>query len=82
MFHSTTKDDTITRLKDSADDVGAELYHVANQAGRKVRRLYTSAGDEIAHAGDHITDEIRLHPVRSTAIALGVGVLFGALLRR
>lgn len=82
MFPSTTKTDTVSEMKNSAHDVGAELHNAANQAGRKVRSMYNTASDEISHASDKVTGEIRSNPVRSSMIALGIGVLFGALLRR
>ena len=81
MF-TTSKDDTVTNLKDSMHDINGELHNAANQAGRKVRSLYNSASDEITHASDTVTSEIRSNPVRSSLIAMGVGVLLGALLRR
>jgi ElaB/YqjD/DUF883 family membrane-anchored ribosome-binding protein len=81
MF-TTSKEDGITNLKDSVHDINGELHNAANQAGRKVRSLYNSASDEITHASDTVTSEIRSNPVRSSLIAMGVGVLLGALLRR
>lgn len=68
---SSTQDDTITNLKSSA-----------NEAGRKVRAIVHTASDEISHASEKVTGEIRSNPVRSSMIALGVGVLLGVLLRR
>jgi ElaB/YqjD/DUF883 family membrane-anchored ribosome-binding protein len=47
-----------------------------------VRGLYNAASDEMANASDRVSAEIRINPLRSTAIALGVGVVLGALLRR
>lgn len=82
MFPSTAKEDAVTNLKNSARETKDELHEVANQAGRKVRNAFNAASDEIAHASETVTTEIRSNPVRSTAIALGVGVLLGALLRR
>jgi len=58
------------------------LACAANQAGQKLRGIFTHAGDEISHMSDSVTSEIRSNPIRSSAIALGVGVLLGALLRR
>ena len=81
MF-TISKDDGVANLKDSVHDINGELHNAANQAGRKVRSLYNSASDEIANASDTVTNEIRSNPVRSSMIAMGVGVLLGALLRR
>jgi hypothetical protein len=44
--------------------------------------MYNSASDEISHASGAVTGEIRSNPIRSSAIALGLGVVIGALLRR
>jgi len=82
MFNPATKDDLATNLKNSVHELKGDLQHAANQAGRDVRGLVNSAGNEIAHASDRVTSEIRSNPVRSAAIALGAGVLLGAILRR
>jgi ElaB/YqjD/DUF883 family membrane-anchored ribosome-binding protein len=82
MYPSTAKDDAVTTLKNSANEAGAELHNAANQAGRKVRSMINTASDEISHASEKVTGEIRSNPVRSSMIALGVGVLLGALLHR
>lgn len=82
MFPSKAKDDTSKSLKNSANEIKDELQDAANQAGRKVRRAFNSASDEISSASDKVTTEIRTNPVRSSVIALGVGMVLGALLRR
>ncbi len=90
MFSSSTKDDTVTNLKnagrdlknDLSRDIGNDLQSVANKAGRKVRNLYDSASDELAYVSDTVGSEIRSNPIRSSAIALGAGVLLGLLMRR
>lgn len=43
--------------------------------------LYDSASHEISHASSAVTNEIRSNPVRSSAIALGAGVLLGMIFR-
>jgi hypothetical protein len=75
-----TKDDTVHHLKQ--DNASASAIELANNAGRKVREVMYSAGDELAHAQDTVTTEIRTNPVRSSLIALGVGFVLGSLLRR
>jgi ElaB/YqjD/DUF883 family membrane-anchored ribosome-binding protein len=83
MFPSTAKDDaTVTNLKNSANELNNDLHSAANQAGHKIRSMYNSASDEISHASDQVTSEIRSNPIRSSAVALGVGVLLGMVLRR
>lgn len=85
MFSTATKDEA-TKLKTAsqhtAHELNKDLHVVANEAGRKVRSLFNSASDEISHAGEKVSAEIRTNPVRSSMIALGLGVLLGALIRR
>ena len=90
MFPSaTTKDEAIHNLKDSArnirdeaNDTARDVRNAANTAGRKVRGFINNASDEISHAGETVTTQIRNNPVQSSAIALGVGFILGALFRR
>ena len=78
----TAKEDSISTIKGTARNANEDFQSSANQAGRKLRTVFNAASYEIAHAGDTVTAEIRTHPLRSSAIALGVGVVLGALLRR
>jgi len=83
MFTSTTaKDGTVSNLKDGSCAVTNDLHNAANNAGRKVRSMFNTASDDISHASHQVTSEIRSNPVRSTVVALGIGALLGALLRR
>lgn len=58
------------------------LHQAANQAGRKASGMFNTASDEIVHASEKVTEEIRSSPVRSSVIALSMGVALGLLLRR
>ena len=88
----TAKDDTVSNLKNVqnyrnstgaiVEETKDDIREVANKAGRKVRKLVHTASDEFAHAKDTVTTEIRSNPVRSSFVALGLGVVLGALLRR
>ncbi len=69
-------------MHNKAGDVMEDLSDYANQAGRKVRGFMDKAGGEICTAGEKMTGEIRSNPVRSSAIALGLGFVLGAILRR
>lgn len=82
MFNKPVKESTISDLKISTHELSDDLQNAAHNAGRKVRSMYNSASDEITHASDVVTGEIRGNPIRSSAIALGLGVVIGALLRR
>lgn len=87
------KDDTLRNFKNTAqqfkndaseaiDETGEDIRDTANRAGRKVRGYINSASEEFSTASDRVTSEIRSNPVQSAAIALGVGLMLGALLRR
>lgn len=80
MFNKPAKDESVTSLKTCS--MSDDLQNAANNAGQKVRSLYNSASNEITHASDAVTGEIRGNPIRSSAIALGVGFIIGALMRR
>lgn len=67
-------------LKDAAQ--GIDLNDVAAKAGRQVRSMIDAASDQLADASDKIVSEVRANPVRSSAIALGLGLVLGALFRR
>jgi hypothetical protein len=82
MFNSPTKDSNTINLKDASCEMGESLNDAAHNAGRKVRGMLHTASDELTHARDYMGAEIRTNPVRSSVIALGAGVLLGALLRR
>ena len=58
------------------------LQENARQAGCHVRSMLQSAGKEASHCGEKIASDIRANPVRASVIALGLGMVFGALLRR
>jgi ElaB/YqjD/DUF883 family membrane-anchored ribosome-binding protein len=90
---SVTKDDNISSLKSSAqnfrtaandiaEDTKTDLRNAAGKAGRRVRDLISTASDEVSHAKDTVTTQIRTNPVQSSMIALGVGFVIGALFRR
>ncbi|MBA4138291.1 MAG: hypothetical protein C0518_13345 [Opitutus sp.] len=65
-----------------ASDKMSELYNRLQSAQERVQELYGVAREKVA-AGAQTTDRtIRSHPYESLAIALGIGVLLGALLRR
>lgn len=96
MFSPATKEaanDTVTDakatafsakrdLRDAGHSAGNELAEYANKAGREVRHLIDSTSEQLSEYGDKVTLEIRNHPLRSSAIALGIGVVLGALIRR
>lgn len=82
MFNSTAKDATVNSIKDSSCEMTNDLHAAANNAGRKVRNMVNNASDELLHTRDKVTGEIRSNPVRSSVIAMGIGAIIGALLRK
>jgi ElaB/YqjD/DUF883 family membrane-anchored ribosome-binding protein len=82
MFNSPDKDSNTIHLKDAACEMSDNLHEAAHSAGRKVRGMFNTASNEISSAREYVGAEIRSNPVRSSVIALGAGVLLGALLRR
>jgi len=89
MFTTTAKDDTVQNLKnpaqnlrDSAAETSNDLRDAANKAGRTVRNFVHSASDELSHAKETVTTQIRTNPVQSSLVALGIGFVLGALFRR
>jgi len=66
---------TFDRVTDEASDY-------ANQAGRKVRGIFDSANDEFGAVSEKVTGEIRSNPVRSSVIALVVGLVLGSIFSR
>lgn len=69
-------------LTNASDEASNDFSDVANKAGRKVRGFVSSASDEFTNASEKVTGEIRNNPLRSSAIALGLGFVLGALFRR
>ena len=75
-------DDATSTSGNRLDRAANDVERVAVSAGRKVRGLMDSANNQISDASDAVTGEIRSNPLRSSAIALGVGFVIGALFRR
>ena len=59
-----------------------DVENVANNAGRKARNLVDSANDQFNETTDMVTSRIRNNPIGSSALALGLGFVIGALFRR
>ncbi len=78
MFISPSKDKSLI----GDHSILNELDSAANQVGKTVRNAYDSASDEVSDFGNSVTDQIRSNPIRSSAIALGLGMVLGALIRR
>ncbi len=83
---SPANDAGVTRLKEdfrqTSGEIRDDLEAVAGRAGRKVREYVDTAGDELTHAADSITSQIRSKPVQSSLLALAAGLVLGAFFRR
>ena len=94
MFSAQTKEaanETIGDAKNTAynvkrdfnntlDNTGNEFERAARKVGKEVRGFVENASDQLSDVSDKVTGEIRNNPIRSSAIALGVGFIIGALL--
>jgi ElaB/YqjD/DUF883 family membrane-anchored ribosome-binding protein len=69
-------------LQTAGSNFGEDAANMARKAGAQVRETFDHASEGFSKASDYVTDEIRGSPVRSSALALGVGVILGLLLRR
>ncbi len=81
MFNKTAKTARVS-ANNVAADLRGEIGSAAEQYGRKARAFLESAQEEFGDITDTVSDEIRANPWRSGAIALGLGVVIGALIRR
>jgi ElaB/YqjD/DUF883 family membrane-anchored ribosome-binding protein len=66
----------------AVEDAGSSVSHFANKVGSEVRDYVDTVNEDITTAANAITGEIRTNPLRSSLIALGVGVILGVLLRK
>ncbi len=69
----------------SNDEAGTKLDQLRNRlssATEKLQDAYQSARKKITAGARQADETIRSHPYQSLAIALGIGVLLGAVIRR
>ena len=80
--HTDQAEGRLAGIKDRLASARQQLTDVYGRARDGVYDAYGKARKNVA-AGAKYTDEtIRSHPYQSMAIALGVGVVIGALIRR
>lgn len=65
-----------------ASDKLHALYGRLQDAQERVQEMYGVARDKVAEGARETDRVIRSHPYESLAIALGIGVLLGAFIRR
>ncbi|MDR3449547.1 MAG: hypothetical protein P4M15_07360 [Alphaproteobacteria bacterium] len=66
--------------EDAKHAVKDEIESIAETAGRYARKA-VEEGRHLAEGGEGIVTAIREEPIKASLIALGVGVVLGALLR-
>jgi ElaB/YqjD/DUF883 family membrane-anchored ribosome-binding protein len=80
--HTEQAGGKLANIKERLEAAREQLTDVYGRARMQIADAYDRARDNV-NAGAKYTDEtIRTHPYQSLAIALGVGVLLGALIRR
>lgn len=82
MFSATPKNDMSLDNKSTLDNAKDSVSNTANKIGHDAREMYNNASDELSHASACVKKEIRDNPLRSSAIAMGVGIVLGMLFRR
>jgi len=82
MFSPTAKKDFSTDVKETYEETKDSLNQSAQKIGHEARELYDSASTELTQVSASMAKEIRSNPLRSSAIALGIGIVMGILLRR
>jgi ElaB/YqjD/DUF883 family membrane-anchored ribosome-binding protein len=79
-------DDLMSRASSMSDmefdDARALLMEKYDSMQRSVREIASEAGKQISHGADVTSDYVKEKPLQSVAIAAGIGLLLGALLRR
>lgn len=68
-----------TQNKECAKD---KCHDMAHKAGQKVHALVETAQHEARDATATVIKEVRSKPLQASAIAAGIGFLFGLLMRR
>lgn len=71
-----------SELAEGAEDKLASLRERFSDAREKVEHAFSVAKEKVVAGAKQTDSAIRSHPYESLAIALGVGVLLGAFLRR
>ncbi len=79
-------DDLMSRAASMTDmdlnEARALLMEKYSSMQRSVKGMATEAQKQISHGADLTTDYVKERPLQSVAIATGVGLLLGVLLRR
>jgi ElaB/YqjD/DUF883 family membrane-anchored ribosome-binding protein len=75
-------EDALSTIYDAAAAIKEDVESLAHSAGRRMRGAIDEAQTSVTEATGNATAVIRDNPIQSSVIALGVGMLFGLLMRR
>lgn len=78
-MYSTEQDEDMSQLKNTTSTIRG-IAGDKVKSSNKVLQFIQTAGGEFSHARDTVATQVRNHPLSYGAVALGVGVLLGALL--
>ena len=67
-----------TRLRRMRDDIGERV----SAAGDRGREAWSDVSSNVGEVGEALEGSLREHPLAGVGLALGLGFLFGAMLRR
>lgn len=65
-----------------ADEVLADLHARYEEVRARTSEVLTDARRKVVSGAHQADEKIRTHPYESLAVALGIGVLIGAFIRR
>lgn len=69
-------------LRDRLSSVAEDLRDVAGTQADNARQVYRIARKRAVAAKDSVVETVEEYPVRSALVALGAGILLGAVWRR
>lgn len=75
-------DGIVKDMRNGLESTAHDLRQAANNAGTAVRDIAEKAATETSRATHDAMSYVRTNPLQSSMIALGAGMVIGALLRR
>lgn len=81
MFNKTLKSASVS-ARTAAGELQDEFDNMSSQYGAKARKLLEAAQGEFNDINEVVTREIKANPWRSGLIAMGLGIVVGALITR
>jgi ElaB/YqjD/DUF883 family membrane-anchored ribosome-binding protein len=80
--HTEQADGKLAGIRERLEAAREQLADVYGRAREQITDAYGRARGGVVAGAKYTDESIRSHPYQSLAIALGVGVLIGALIRR